>query len=455
MSKGIIMMLEMIAAVIILIISLGVFFPTFTYQNKWNEAILLLKARDFLLTSDRLGLIYNHSYNSTALSSFARNVLDPNLIVFADTQGMIKEEVVIACNCTSDQVSTLNSVFGAAMINDRKIAITFVQTNDLNNIPSSDALLIWGYKPLSDYYTPLVNYINNGNGIVEIMDFRYQGTGNKVDSDIVQTNIFGLKWLDIVKDTVDYIEFERTPTNASDPIYGVYKFFYHFPLPTKPNSTETVSGCSFSPSGRGPFSFNNMNYTFWICNSTSVWFDSDGDGSRDKLVNLNKIFTLSSQNFSLNYIDDNRLIGISFKPPFRFSDFLGYAAPPGEPDPLGKAIGIYRVYSIGPVDDNQNRILLRGVSTSPSREYAVSIVNASFGNRVAWIADMQEEINIMGFTDDKKEIVLSLVLWATNKVSKQPIIGKVKSGYVTPYINSVNKDMLEVYRFNLGLGFPY
>ncbi|MEM5801880.1 MAG: hypothetical protein QXQ18_00635 [Candidatus Aenigmatarchaeota archaeon] len=457
LKKGIVTIFEMIAAVIILFTAFSIFFPGFFYQSRWNEAILLLKGRDFLLTLDRSNLLYNFSFNQGALSDFALKILEPNLIAFVETEGLLKGEITIACNCTSQQIGNLSSI-GRLKLNDREIFLTFLKVDDLNNIPPSDALLIWGYKPLSSYYNSLLNYLQKGSGIIEIMDFRYQSVGNPVNDDIVQTNIFGLSWIGIDRDTVEYVEFNRTPTTFKDPISGPYKYFYNFPQISKIKSSEGIANCNFNPSGKGFIFFNNTSYAYWICNSTSVWFDSNGDGTRDKLVDLlsDSRFVLSSNNynFTLNYIEDNSSIHFSFKPIFKFNDFLGYVAPPGEPEPPGRALGTYRVYFIKPGDDNWNRVLLKGVSKSPPIEYPASIVNITSGNRVAWLADIQGDAND-DFGDDKKQLVLSLLLWASSKIYKQPLIGNVKTGYITPYINIVNKDILEVYRINLGLGFPY
>jgi hypothetical protein len=453
-KKGIITMLEMIGSVLVLIIAFSIFFPTLIFKNKWNEATLLLRTRDFLLTMDRLGVLYNYSFDSNLLSNFSLQVLDPNLIVFSETQGALKSDIVVACNCTEDQILNLSTSLGRLKLNNRDIFITFTKTDDLNNIPPSDVLLIWGYKNLSSYYNSLLNYLDKGNGIIETMDFHYQTQGNPVDDDIVQTRIFGLKWIDLDKDQIEYIEFNRTPNDIYDPIYEPYKYFYNFPLPSKTNTSESISGCDFDPSGKGYIFFNDSYYAYWICSSNSIWIDNNGDGIRDNLITVESGFELSENNynFTLNYVEDNSSVFVSFKPTYKFNDFLGYVAPPGEPSPPGKGLGTNRVYYIGPIDDNWNRVLLKG--TAQAKEYPASIVNTTSGNRVAWIADLLGDSND-DFGDDKKQILLSLLLWGSNKISKESLTGVLKAGYITPYINIGNRDMFEVYRINLGLGFPY
>ena len=451
-NKGIVTILEMISAVIILLVAFSIFFPGFSYQNKWNEATLLLKSRDFLLLIDRLGLIYNFSLNSSYLPNFASQVLDPNLIFFSEDSYISKNEIIVACNCTQEIIGNLSSLY-KTKINNRDIFITFVQAQDLNNIPPSDTLIIWSEVNLSPYLDSLINYLNQGNGIVEFRDFRYSSV-NPIDSDEVQRKIFGLKWMDINRDTVSHITFNRAPISSKDAIFGPYKYFYHIPRILISNSSESVAGCTFNPSRKGFISFNNTSYAFWICSPNSVWFDTNGDGTRDRLISLDSAFNLSrnNYNFTLNYIE-NFSIYVSFKPNYNFNDFLSYVAPPGEPEPPGKALGTYRTYYIAPIDDNWNRVLLKGIS-SQAIEYPAAIVNTTSGNRVAWVANILGDTND-DFLDDKKTLVLSLILWSANKDVKPKFVGSLRYGYVTSYINVVNKDMLEVYKFSFGLGFVY
>jgi hypothetical protein len=73
-------------------------------------------------------------------------------------------------------------------------------------------------------------------------------------------------------------------------------------------------------------------------------------------------------------------------------------------------------------------------------------------NRVAWIADFTDN-DIIG--DDHKLLLTSLLLWASNKKASAVLSSNLKIGYLTSYVNINNTDMFEVYKFNLGLGYPY
>lgn len=453
--KGIISMLEMIAVVIILFITFSIFFPGFSYTNKWNEATLLLKSRDIILTIDRLDLLYNYSFNSADLQGFLSTVVPQrNIITWSETQGTIKSTVRIACNCSTQQIGDLISWFGELKINNRTIDMDVFPTNLETINQPADVLLIWEYKPLGSYKNRLLNFIGDGNGIVEIMDFKYQGKDedNIVDSDPVQTEIFGLKWIDVEKRTADTTVFTRKPDNSTDIIYGPYKYFYHVPLPVRVTTTvPAIGGCLFSPSPTGNLTLNTTKYQFWICDQTSVWFDTDGDFVNDQLVNERETVVMGGFNFYLSYIKNDTKIGLSFKSDYHFEDFLWYIKPEGEPDPPGEGWGIYRIYHIEPGDDNTDRILLKSISESPPREYPVVILNQSTIVRTAWIANFTD----IGTSDDEKLLLTSLLLWASNKRTREVVLGDLQFGYLTSYLNTVNDDMFEVYRFNLGLGFPY
>jgi hypothetical protein len=56
---------------------------------------------------------------------------------------------------------------------------------------------------------------------------------------------------------------------------------------------------------------------------------------------------------------------------------------------------------------------------------------------------------------DERLLLQSVILAVSNKNSKVSPLGDLRTGSVTTYINAVNRDMFEVYRFNLGLGFPF
>jgi hypothetical protein len=49
-----------------------------------------------------------------------------------------------------------------------------------------------------------------------------------------------------------------------------------------------------------------------------------------------------------------------------------------------------------------------------------------------------------------------MILSASKKKTVETTLTDLKiTGVTTPYINVANRDMLEIYQFNLGLGFPF
>lgn len=459
MVKGFVTTLELIIVLIVLIIAFGIFFPSFTYKSKWSDALLLLKGRDVILTLDRIGKLYNYSFNSESLKDFLTNpqysILPLNIIPWSEVDGTIKNKVSIACNCTNDQIASLTKWLSYLKLNNRNIDFSICYTNleAINPcIRGSDVLLIWGYKDLSDpvFKNTLTSYLREDNGIVEMMDFnKYKDSGNKVDNDPVQREIFGLKWVDVEKGQADYDEFGGKPKNFTNISYIPYKYFYHIPLTlTAPATGESLTGCTQNKTGN--FIIWKTTYSFWICDGVKVYFDTDGNGAGDAgpFVKGNS-FTIRSYKFLLSYVEDTR-IRISFNPDYSFSDFLTFVIPTGEPNPRGWAYGTKGIVHIEPVDNNKDRILVKAVSTSPPREYPAVILNNSL-SRVAWVYDFGSS----DIGDDQKQLLITLLLWASNKKSSELILGNMKIGYSNSYINVNSADMFEVYRFSLGLGSPY
>jgi hypothetical protein len=443
----------MIIAAIILFITLAILFPTFSYHDRWSEALIFLKGRDLILTIDRLNNLYKFSFNSTELERFLDNTIPLNetgLLPWSETEGTFKSEIIVACNCTEEQRINLNSWFGKIKLNNREINLTFLERN-LDDLYPSDVLLILSNISLSAYKQYLLNHLREGNGIVELRDFNNSG-----EVDDVQTEIFGLKWRgQDPQQKVDYFAFRKKPKNVTEIIYHPYKYFYHVPIPLKNISTESVSECTYQPSGKGNFTFGGINYTFWICSSNSVWFDTDGNGIKDTLVYVKNNVVIGGYNFSLNYIDNNKQIGISFKPEYKFIDFARSPRDvPGNPRwDKGKKEGLWFTAPVYPIDDNADRILLKADKLDKGgKEIPAVILNSTPVSNVAWVANFLEDADA---ADDEKTLLLSLLLWASNKKAIGILSPNIKVGYGTSYVNSVNDDMFEVYRFNLGLGYPY
>lgn len=439
MSKGQIPIIELVTTILILLVAFGILLPELSYKNKWGDALIITRARDTILTIDRIGNLYGYSFNSVLLQNFLKAVYpEGNLVSWSETESTFKNRIVIACNCTSAQIEKLNSWLGQITFNDRTVTLNFLSSNlDVINEPS-DALLIWGYTDLTNYQTTLQNYLNKGNGVVEIMDLTQAQINN------AQQQIFGLKWYDLGSGWGSSAEDSFIkPADANKINYGLYKNFNHIPIPLPaPILTTSIPNDSFVPEcpssniNQGNFTFRSVSYNFWICNGGSVYFDTNGNSMADVRLTTGNNFKINNYNFSLNYIDGNERVRISFKPFYNFTDFL--------------QAGGSRIY---PLDNDINKIALyNGNWVSPSRSIPVVILNGTLG-RTAWVADFSRG-GLDGVKDDHKSLLLSLLIWTSNKgaFEQSP---SLESGVLTSYINTENKDIFEVYKFNLGLGFPF
>lgn len=442
--KGVVSIMELIIAGIFLLTIFSVLFPRFAYEHRWEEALLLLKARDIILTLDRYGKLYEYSFDSGGLSHFLSKIFPKReLVAWGGTKGTFKSEIIVACNCTDDKIDMLRNYIGSVRLNDREIIVNYVKST-LDDIVKSDVLLIWGYKNLAPYYYPIKKYIGGGSGIIEVMDF--------IDDDIVQTEIFGLEYRGRDERDVENVEeiiFRKAPTTAGDLTYSMWKYFYHISLPLVPKVREDLIGCTIEGGEpKGNFTLKGEDYSYWICDQDSVWWDTNGDGINDTLVTENETFSIAGFNFTLSYVDETR-IGVKFHRDYIFDDFLEYVGPPGDPEPPGKALGVYRVYEIYPIDGNEERILLYGVS--PNKNYSACILNPKETYNVGWLTDLSK--NNRTIQDDERFLLLDLLLWASKK--KEAIRIEMKYGILVYYLNVVNRDMYEVYEFGLGIGYPY
>lgn len=448
-------MVEVILVIMVLFVAFSVFFPGFSYKSRWDEAMILLKSRDVILTSDRINKLYNFSFSSSDLQNFMDEMFlinKTNILFWKGTDGTVGEEIVIACNCTQDQMKNLNNWLSRIEINSRQVDVITCYTNlEVINpcLQSSSVLLIWGRKDFSGtkYKSTLEEYMRNGNGIVEIADLTDVSM-----IDTVQASIFGLRWESKdLKDRISYDRFRRVPDSTSDIIYGPYKYFYHLPISITTTSDVFVEGCDF-PSGTGTFIFNRTSYNFWTCDSTHAWFDANADGSKDTFVGVRSNFNISGYNFTLSYVRGNKKIGISFVPEFHFADFLKTKKDVPS-DPGGQAWGVWYESRVYPSDDNVNRILVDANKTYTGTEMPIPVVilNSTGISRAAWMADFSEE-DAAGH--DQKLLLTSLLFWASNKKSVSSL-SNLKIGYTTSYVNVNNEDIFEVYKFDLGLGFPF
>ncbi|MEM5766276.1 MAG: hypothetical protein QW423_01420 [Candidatus Aenigmatarchaeota archaeon] len=425
--KAQITLVEFIIVTIALFIAFGILFPGFVYKNKWKEASILINSRDLILTMDRIGKLYEYSFNQRKLLEFLGNMSEKNMIPWLEIEGTIPNIVAVACNCTESQINEMNFWFGNLFINNRKVYFLFQKSN-LEDIPDeTDILLIRDYKNLTPYSQNFKNYLARGVGIVEVMDFDSQ---EKIDN--TQQTIFGLKWGGSELGGGNHMIFSK-PNSVDNITYFLYKHFYHIPLPINASSNERLPECYYQPSGKGIFYLNRTNYFFWICSPNSVWFDTNADGLNDTLVNLGETFKINGMNFTLNYIHENSGIAISFKPDYIFSDYLSYQ----------QGDKTY-IVNITPIDDKKERIILKSVKSG--REFPAMILNSS---RVAWMYDLGSNPS-----DEEKSLLLSLLLWASKKKSNV-LTPFIKKGFSSSYINVQNVDMFEVYKFTLSLNYPY
>lgn len=432
-NKGQVPILEFISVAVILLISFSIFFPGFSYQNRWNDAVLFLKGRDMVLTLARAGLLYDYSFNPDLLQNFVNNIItDKNLVSWSEVQGTFKNKIFIACNCTVDQTGQIIDWIGRLKINGRNMDVDAVQSN-LDNIQDSDVLVIWGREDLEPYKNNLLNYLSAGNGIVEVLDFK------KKDFDSVQKEIFGV---DECKKVTEKCKKNNNgpqiiaPTKANQITYDSYKLFYHLPLPLKATEIALVVPTQgnliacVTTSNTGIFKFRNNNNRFWICGS-SVYFDTNGNNNADVILSVGDSFSIDSSTFVLSYVDPAKIY-ISFRPQYVFSklsdsDIIPY-----------------------PIDQNLDRVF---VASSDNREesfWPFAIINKSVGKAI-WVTDF----TLQPVEDDEKFLLASLILSAANRQTKELTLGNVRLGFLTSYINTVNKDIFEVYQFNLGLGFPF
>jgi hypothetical protein len=354
------------------------------------------------------------------------------MLFWTETEGTFKSRIVVACNCTTEEISNLTRWIGKIKLNGREISLDFVQTN-LDKIHPSDILLIWGYINLTSYEYSIKNYLEEKNGIIEVMDF---------DSapENIQKEIFGIEsvgdWTGI---SVDY-DLISKPVSANNMTYQPYKIFYHSPLllrsPVEVLSVpvEGLAQPSCPNVTTGNFSFNQTLNKFWVCNSTHIYFDTDQNNSADIVVELDEDFYLHNYLFHLNYINNYSDIGVSFRPMYNFSDFC-------------KDVTKERIV---PLNGEIERAFMYGVNATGDIGAYCVILNGT--GQIAWLSDLRNNVAI---EDDHKLLLASLILSASNKRSLQPPYRALKTGYLTSYLNIEDRDMFEVYKFSLGLGYPY
>ena len=166
-----------------------------------------------------------------------------------------------------------------------------------------------------------------------------------------------------------------------------------------------------------------------------VCFDTDGDDERDTCGGEGTLFNISGYLFKLSYIKptENRIY-LSFQPPYSFIDFV-----PSDP--------------LKPRDNDMNKTLL----ITNESQLPVAILNGKERIQTVWIADFTEgktlsELYALG--DDYEMLLTSLVFSLAPIRSVEEGIKKVKV-YSTSYVNTMNRDMYEVYSIDIGISYPY
>ncbi len=453
--KGQISLIEAIISAVALLVAFNMIMNAGEYQTKWKEAINSLYGRDILITADRLGKLHDYSFSLAKFNSEFLSLIDAvkDSIKKVEVQGTVKNSIYIACDCTNDQITYLQNILNDMKFNTRTISVTVCSTTlpAINNCGSSskypDVLVIWGYKDLASYISTLADFIDNGNGLVELADIpNSKVDGQGVDDDTGQKQIFGLSYVDegIFPSNQDGF---LKPRNSSQLPYQSYKWFYHLPYVLKGISTGSIPtegdipSCTLTATA-GEFKFQNTNRKFWICGTESVYWDTGGNGIADILVAKRTKFSIGVSNFFLNYIDSNDKIRISFKPDYKFNDFVN----PND-ETLNK-IGI-------PLQNNKTRVLLSMGFWDLTQERPVAgiIFNGTENAKTVWMADFARGPNgLTNSGDDHKQLLASMVLSLSNKKTKEMF---QPTGQITSYINVNNTDVLEIYKVDLSVGTPF
>lgn len=451
--KGQIPVLEMIAVTIILFVSFSIFFPQTGFANRWSDAEVVLKGRDIMLTADRIGSMGSFSANPAAFANFLNiTIPEKNLIYWSVLEGTLQSKVTVACNCTTQQINDLLNWIGRMRLNGRNIQIDMLPST-LTPIQNSDVLLIWGRTDLAPFKSEILNYLGSGNGVVGIADVDKKDL--KDGSAYVE--IFGIKECKDVlgggscggggDNELTFIN----PSDTSRLTFLPHKIFFHLPIRTVPAfgaivplENASMPPCNSFPVFEGTFSFRSTDAKYWICDISTVYFDTNENSLADRILKENDTFKIDGFDFKMSYIDLNRTF-ISIRPGFKFDDFR---KGDGEDDDKGKN-GKLKVF---PADGDAGKILLKAGDYNSGNPIPVIVANGSASGRVMWGPDFITEQPV---NHDERLLLASMLLSASNKKSREPAVGNLQIGFLTPYINVINRDMFEVYQFNLGLGFPF
>ena len=420
--KGIVSVLELITASVILFIAISYILPDLSFENYWEQAKLVIFARDILSTLEAKNLTYYYAFDKILLENYILSYVkyeNFTLLPASSTQGALKKTIIVACNCSDAQINELSKI-QTLFFNNRTVTLNFVQAN-LDKIPPSDVLVIIGYKNLTPYKNELQRYLSSGNGIVEFSDITQEP--DETHKLIFNFNYYG---------TITNNNFNLTlikPKNVSYESYKAYKYLVYLPLFFNTTPSFSLAGCD--PKTREFFlDFYSKSHRFLVCNSTFVYYDSDGNGDLDANTTLGNLFSIESQTMFLNYIGYNKtFVTLSYRN-FSYPNYL----------PSSFAL-------MQPSDNDNTRILI--VASNQTHSYPAVIVDERSQERVAWTFDIFKN----GLDDAEANLVKALLIWASNK--KEQIPTYLKYGIFQDYIVTYNQDMFEVFRFTLALSYPF
>jgi len=461
--KGQISIIEVILSSIALLVAFNMMITAGEYQTKWEEAASSLQGRDILTSADRLGKLHDYPFSPAFKTQFLSKIdAIKDAVVKNETQGTVKNTIYVACDCNNDQykLDYITNILSDVKFNTRGITAEVCSTSlpTINNCGSGaiypNALIIWRYDALTPHIGTLTNFVNDGNGLIEIADVPNSRVNGGADDHEGQKIIFGLKATNEGNpfppptDTDEFL----TPRNVSQLPYQSYKWFYHSPyLLTAPTSVASVPMDTPPPPvcatvKEGNLKFQDDNFKFWICTTTSpsVFFDTDRNNKADLgPVIKGQKFSIGNSNFKLNYIDSTDKIRLSFKPDYLFNDFIRKNNAHNK---------------LAPADNDKNKVLLSmGFWDATKETPRAGIIFNNIGNgKAAWMADFARDAEDLGeldnLGDDYKQLLASMILSISNKKTKETFR---QIGQITSYINVNNTDMLEIYKIDLSIGKPF
>ncbi len=448
--KGQISLIEAILSAVALFIAFNMIITTGEYHSRWKESLNLVEGRDILITVDRLGRMHDYAFSTPSFNSQFLDRIDAikDAVRKVEIQGTLGSAIYVACDCTEDQKNYLQNILNDVKFNTRGVSTVVCRTT-LPTIATCgastrypNALVIWRYDALEEPARgALIDFVKDGNGLIEITDVQNSKVDGQGTDDEGQKIIFGIKSINEDNFPANPDEFLK-PRNSSLLPYQSYKWFYHVPYLLQGTVSEAVpteggiAPCASSM--RNVFKFQDTNRRFWICGTSSVYWDTNSNNIADIVVTRRSSFSIGSSNFFLNYIDTVDKIRISFKPDYAFNDFVG-----------GKNAN----NKLAPTDNNKNKVLLSLGFWDAQREkpIAVIIFNGTETAKTAWIADFSRD-GLSNTGDDHKQLLSSMILSMSNKKTKETF---QQVGQITSYINVNNTDILEIYKIDLSIGKPF